>query len=209
LPRTPLSERAHDQIRGRILRGEWPAGTVLGEGSLAGELGMSKTPVRQALRLLLQQGLLEVGPHRQMLVRDLSAEHRAEVLEIRRALEQIAVSHACRRMPPEQVDQLQVLLRRQARAADAGDEDAFVELDEAFHVAVARGAGMPTVAELLVQMRGFVRLMQLGRVREPAALRQVIQEHRELVEAIEARDEARALAVLVRHLDTWAPQLDP
>jgi DNA-binding GntR family transcriptional regulator len=207
LPRVPLSTRAYDEIRGRILGGEWPAGTVLGEGPLADELGMSKTPVRQALRLLRQQGLLEVGPHRQMLVCDLSAERRAEVLEIRRALEQIAVAHACQRMPPEEVDQLQVLLRRQGRAAEAGDQAAFLELDEAFHLAVARGAGMTTVAELLGQMRGFVRLMQLGRVRSADELRQVLAEHQELTSAIEARDEPRALRVLLRHLDAWAPRL--
>ena len=200
-----LSKRAHDEIRSRILRGEWTAGTVLGEGPLAEDLGMSKTPVRQALRLLLQQGLLEVGPHRQMLVRDLSAEHRAEVLQIRRALEQIAVANASRRMPPEAIDELQVLLRRQRRAAAAGNEEAFLNLDEEFHLSVARGAAMATVAELLGQMRGFVRLMLLGRVREPAELRQVIAEHQELVDAVEARDEARAQEVLVRHLDTWAP----
>ena len=204
-PPVRLSERALEQIRARILNGDWPAGTVLGEARLAEELGMSKTPVRQALRLLMHEGLLEVGPHRQMLVRDLSEAHRQEVLEIRRALEQIAVSHACRRMPPEEVDYLQVLLRRQARAARAGDEPAFVALDEEFHLSMARAAGMPTVAELLGQMRGFVRLMRLGRVRGPDDLRQVIAEHQALVDAIETRDEARALDVLLHHLDTWSP----
>jgi DNA-binding GntR family transcriptional regulator len=197
-----LSERAYDHVRRGILSGELPIGSVVSDGQIAEELGMSKTPVRQALRLLAQEGLLETGRRRQLVVRGVSSEQREEILEIREALERIAVAHACRVMPIDEVDQLRVLLFRQRRAAEARDESAFIELDEEFHLAIARGAGLPTLERLLAQLRGFVRLLRLGTVRAEGHLFPVLAEHERIVDALERRDEPGALAALIDHLHT-------
>ena len=149
-----LSERAYEHIRHGILTGDYPIGSVVLDGQIADELGMSKTPVRQALRLLHQEGLLEPGRRRQLLVRGLTTEQREEVLEVREALERIAVEHAARDMSLEDIDHLRLLLFRQRRAAEAGDDSTFIELDEEFHVMIARGAGLPTLARLLTSSAG-------------------------------------------------------
>ena len=197
-----LSERAYDHVRRAILSGEFPIGSVVSDGQIAEELGMSKTPVRQALKLLAQEGLLETGPRRQLVVCGVSPERREEVLEIREALERIAVTHACRSMPIDEIDQLRVALFRQRRAAEARDESAFIELDEEFHLAIARGAGLPTVERLLAQLRGFVRLLRLGTVRHEGHLFRVLAEHERIVDALERRDETGALEALTTHLHT-------
>lgn len=195
-----LTEHAYNHVRAQVLRGALPAGTVLAETAVADQLGISKTPVRQALRTLLQEGLLDVGPRRQLVVSGSWMEHRQELLEVREALERIAVSHACRSMPVEQVDQLRILLRRQTRAAAAGDEDGFIELDEELHLQLAAGASLRVVPRLLTQLRGFVGLMRLGTVRYEGHLREVIDEHEAIVDAVERRDEAAALEALALHL---------
>lgn len=201
-PAGMLSEQAYEHVRRGILTGEFPIGSVVSDGEVASELGMSKTPVRQALKLLAQEGLLETGRRRQLVVRGFSPELRQEVLEIREALERIAVAHACRDMPIDEIDLLRVSLFRQRRAAEAGDETRFIELDEDFHLTIARGAGLQTLARILTQLRGFVRLMRLGTRRHEGHLFRVLAEHEALVDALEKRDEKAALAALSNHLHT-------
>src|SRR4051812_15835534 len=142
-PRRSLNDRAYDYLRQAILRGDLPVGTVIAETKVAEDLGISKTPVRQALQLLRTEGLLEVGSRRQLVVRGFSAAHRNEILRIREALEEIAVETACRVISLDDVDMLRLILLRQRRAADAYDEGGFLVLDEEFHVLIARSADLP------------------------------------------------------------------
>ena len=201
--RKSLTDRAYEHVRGQILQGLLPVGAVLAEASLAEELGISKTPVRQALQLLRTEGLLEVGPRRQLVVRGFSPAHRNEILRIREALEEIAVETACREMALEQIDLLRLLLLRQKRAADAHDEQEFLRLDEEFHIMIAKQANLPIVARLLEQMRGFARLMRLGQTQPPEHLQDIHVEHTRIVDALEQRDVAAALAALQEHLHHW------
>ena len=207
--RRSLTDQAYDHVRSAILHGELPAGTVLAEATIAEELGISKTPMRQALQLLRTEGLLEVGPRRQLVVRGLSAAHRNEVLRIREALEEIAVETACRVITLEQIDQLQLTLLRQKRAADAHNEEDFLVLDEQFHILIARSANLPIVAQLLERMRGFARLMRLGRSQPPDHLQDILAEHTRIVEALEQRDVTAALRALHDHLHHWDHLLIP
>jgi DNA-binding GntR family transcriptional regulator len=197
--RGKLTDHAYEHIRLGILQGRLPVGSVVGEGVVAAELGISKTPVRQALQMLSREGLLEVGKRRQLIVRGFTPEHRAEVMRIREALESIAVETACERMSDDDIDYLRILVRRQRRAIDANDDDRFVELDEEFHLRLAEGAGLAIVAKILGQLRGFVRIMRLGSTHVRDA-RAAIEEHEVILEAIEARDAAAAEAALRTHL---------
>ena len=207
--RRSLTDKAYEHVRASILRGELPVGTVIAEARLADELGISKTPMRQALQLLRTEGLLEVGPRRQLVVRGFSAGHRNEVLRIREALEEIAVETACRVITLEQIDELQLTLLRQKRAVDAHNEDDFLVLDEQFHILIARSANLPIVARLLEQMRGFARLMRLGRSQPPEHLQDILAEHTRIVEALEQRDVTAALRALHDHLHHWDHLLTP
>ncbi len=199
-PSRSLSERAYQHIRGDILRGRLAVGTVVGESALAEELGISKTPVRQALQLLRGEGLLQVGARRQLVVRGFSPEHRQEIVDVRQALEALAVRGAAERMTLDDIDHLRLLLIRQKRAADAEREDDFIELDEEFHLRMAAGAAMPVVERLLRQLRGFVRVMHIGTTRPRGYLTHVLAEHTEIVDALEARDSEQAAEALREHL---------
>jgi DNA-binding GntR family transcriptional regulator len=195
-----LAKIAYQHVRREILRQRLDSGTVLNEGSIAGTLGMSKTPVRHALHALRQEGLLEAGPRRQLVVRNLSPVQRAELVAVREALERIAVSNACQNMNDDDFDHLRTLLRRQRRFAEAGDDDDFVDCDEEMHIAISARSGLQLVPQFLTQLRGFVRLMQMRARRDPGHLFQVLEEHIRLVDAIEARSVDDALAALALHL---------
>lgn len=195
-----LTERAYQYLRDSILRGDVPTGSVLAETEIAKALGHSRTPVRQALGLLLQEGLVEVGSRRQLIVRGFTPEHKAEILMLREALEGVAVRRACEVMEIEDIDYLRLLLMRQRQAAAAGREDDFLDLDEEFHLRIAEGARLPILYGFLSQLRGFVRVARLGARRPPSVLEQVGAEHEEIVDALERRDPERALSALVEHL---------
>ena len=83
---TTLADRAYDHVRNEILCGRLSVGSVVAEGTVAEELGISKTPVREALQSLRRDGLLELGPRRQVIVRGFSDEHRREIVDVRVAL---------------------------------------------------------------------------------------------------------------------------
>ncbi len=201
------SDRAYEQVRNAILRGEIPVGTVLAEADLAQALGISRTPVRAVLRRLLQEDLVEIGRRRQIIVRGLSPERQQEVFVLREALEAVGVRAAASKMSLDEIDQLRLLIMRQQRAAAAGRSDEFLELDEQFHLTIAGGARMPTLAKFLTQLRAFVRLMGVGALSREGRMAEVVQEHQAITDSLEARDAEAAAAAMLAHLAATAATL--
>ena len=195
-----LTKHAYEDVRLGILDGRYPIGTVLTESELARRLGVSRTPVGHALRLLLREGLLEVGPRRQLVVREFTHRHREEVLRIRESLELLAVESASADASNDEIDRLRLLLLRQRRVADSALADEFIDLDEEFHLELARAARLPILFGFLHQLRGFVRLLRLGKVTDLEHMRHVVEEHEAIVDAIEAREAGRARNELLAHL---------
>jgi DNA-binding GntR family transcriptional regulator len=197
-----LTDEAYHHVRDAIMRGAFPKGSVLAEVEIARALGSSRTPVRHAFSLLLKEGLLEVGSRRQVIVRGFTPEHREEILMLREALEGLAVRRACEVMSDDDVDYLRLLIIRQRRAATNAENDAFLDLDEEFHLGIVEAARLPILHGVLEQLRGFVRVARLDVSRAPSVLAKVSAEHERIVDALEHRDAAEALAALIAHLHT-------
>lgn len=200
LGRGRLTDEAYHYVRDGIMRGAFPTGSILAEVEIARTLGSSRTPVRHALGLLLKEGLLEVGTRRQLIVRGFTPEHRKEILMLREALEGLAVRRACEVISDDDVDYLRLLIIRQRRAARNGDNDAFLDLDEEFHLRIVEAAQLPILHALLGQLRGFVRVARLDASRPPSVLEQVSAEHERIVDALDRRDADEALSALIEHL---------
>jgi DNA-binding GntR family transcriptional regulator len=197
-----MTELAYNYVRDGILHGRIPFGTVLAEHDVAQAIGSSRTPVRHALAKLHQEGLLELGPRRQLIVRGFAPEHLDEVRLLREALESVSVARACETMTDDEIDELRLNLLRQRRTATEEREDDFIDLDEEFHLAIAQAARLPLLEGFLRQLREFVRLARIGARRPSEVLLQVVAEHERLLDAIEARDVVAAHAALVDHLDS-------
>jgi DNA-binding GntR family transcriptional regulator len=205
-----LTQRAYLHVRAAVLSGELASGTVLSSKDVAAELGISPTPVRQAFQLLLQEGLLDVGRRRQMVVRGFRPEQLDEITLVREALERIALTRACELMQDEEIDYLRLLLIRQKRVSDVADDAEYDRLDEQFHLAIAAGAQLAIVHKFLSELGGFVRMNPIRRgakPRSPAWLHAVTEQHERIVDAIAARDVATALQVLHENLHVL-PDLD-
>jgi DNA-binding GntR family transcriptional regulator len=195
----------YQTVKGKIVAGELHAGQFLGEESLATCVGVSRTPVREALALLERDGLVQIVPHRGAFVRWPSAKDVEDVFDIRIAVEGMALRKALPRLDEETLRSLLARLDRQAEnlAGLASREVEALSVD--IHMAVLRAADNERAASLIRQFREQVykgsTLYQTpdGRLSE-SRVRRVIADHRELLAALLRRDLDGAAQVLARHL---------
>jgi DNA-binding GntR family transcriptional regulator len=201
---------ARDAIRRLIASGTLAAGVRLVEASLSSQIGVSRSPIREALRELEQQGLVVSYPGRGCFVADLSEDDVSEVILLRAWLEGLAARLASDRMNRLDFAQLESLVASMERAAEAQPfhREALVEADAAYHTAVVRLSGH---RRLLGVWQGIDPLVWLMRVRrddpgtDPTA---VAAEHRELITALREGPEAAETAAryhVVRGLDQPPP----
>lgn len=190
------------QIRGalteRILSGELPPGTRLKDNQVAALFGTSNTPVREALRELAKDGLVEVLPHRGCMVRRLSLAELAEIFEVRIALESLAARLAAGRLTAAQLERLQSLVEEH-EAAEAAQEAASTSASaRAFHQLLVEASGNQLLAELLRHLDRRIHLarrMYILQVHLPDRIT-----HRAILEVLRAGNGRRAAALMAEHI---------
>lgn len=200
------ADRVREAVLADIMSGALTPGSTLDEVVLAEQHSVSRTPVREALRRLQSDGLLQTGPRRQLLVVDVSPEHRQEITTLRIALEGAATVAACERRDEDDLDRLDLLLLKQRRAAEADDAEAFLRLDEEFHLALADAARMPTLSRMLGQLGAFVRLGRLGEPTTKAHMLGLVREHTELVTLLRSRKATKLRSTLATHIEQTTPR---
>ncbi|MCW5953262.1 MAG: GntR family transcriptional regulator [Propionibacteriaceae bacterium] len=195
-----LGEQLSNELRGRIVRGQIPAGTHLVEDSLAASYGVSRGPVRDALRTLLAEGLLE-SRRRGFYVRTFQQSDIDELYEIRGAAEQLAGRLAMERCDARDWEQAQVHLDEMRRHAEAGDEHAFAVADLAFHTEFYRNSGSARLLSLWRQYEPiFATLLDITNSQD-ADLRPSYHDHEILLQHLLDRDVASFSAALDTHLE--------
>src|SRR5262245_6627505 len=184
--RAPAKDRAYDHVKEHILEGFYPGGEMLSEGEVAGRLGVSRTPVREAFLLLEAEGLLRLYPRRGALVVPVSAEEIEEVLETRLLIERHCAEQVARRGPEALVAQLRAQLAAQERHIARGNRIGFVEADRLFHRAIVSADGNSILTRLHDSLRERQRRMGATVVaRDPDVQRRYVAEHRAIVDALE------------------------
>jgi DNA-binding GntR family transcriptional regulator len=200
----PAADRAYDLTKRLVLSGEFPGGHLFSEGEIAGLLGMSRTPVREAFLRLQAEELLRLIPKRGAVVVPVSPEEAEDVLDAREAIEIAAVRRLLTRpdLVPAAVADLRAALRIQQAHADEGDVHAFAEADEDFHgriVAAGRNGLTIRFYATLAERQQRMSMRALGPV--PERLPGVLREHAELIATIENGDEQGFGTALRAHLD--------
>ena len=198
---SPIYLQVYRALRGAISRGELLPGARLIEADLATQLQVSRAPVREALRMLSQEGLVAATPNRGAFVARLSLQDIREVYTCRAALEGMAVQLCAQRPDRRGADALGAILDRRGEARAAGDSDAVLELDKAFYEALLTMAGNQLLTELvnhlwdrIVHYRALsVRLVPQSAGAAGAA-------HRQIVAAIRDGDGARGRAIAERRV---------
>lgn len=190
-----------DEIRHRVAQGVLPPGSWLRQSALAADLGVSRTPVREALRTLAAEGLLELVPNRGARVVSWSAEDVDETYRLRALLEGEAAALAARRASAEQVRALAGAQEAYERSLAGGAPlDERAGCNAAFHAAVVDASGSTRLRQLLAVISSPPMVARaLGTYGEQDVQRSVVQ-HRDILTAVERRDEPLAAAAMRSHL---------
>ncbi|WP_251151632.1 GntR family transcriptional regulator [Cellulosimicrobium sp. Marseille-Q4280] len=197
-PFEPEARRVEQVLRDQIVDGARAPGSRLVERDLAAELGVSRVPVREALRVLVAEGLVTPRPRSWAVVRTFTADDVEHLLEVRSALEQLAARRAAERHDPAALTTLDGALDRQAGAASRGDATAARRAAADFHEALLAAAGNPMLDEITAVTASRVRWL-LGQHED---LAEMVDEHRALLDAVRARDADAAAERAVAHLRT-------
>ncbi|MBB5515090.1 DNA-binding GntR family transcriptional regulator [Rubricella aquisinus] len=192
------TDQALATLRQGILTGTFPPGARYTETELATLLGMSRTPVREAMQAVAAAGLASVTPRRGMTVSALSAEDMAEIYEVLTALESAAAARLAA-LDPRDLAPLEAALAAMEHALSMGDRDAWAEADAAFHRSLMEQAGNTRMAEAAARYTDQVhraRMLTLHLRPEPV---HSVRDHAELLTAIRSNDPERAHAVHSAH----------
>jgi GntR family transcriptional regulator, rspAB operon transcriptional repressor len=188
-------------LRAELVSLERLPGEPISEAELATAYGFSRTPVREAVRKLADEGLIEIFPQSGTFAARIPLGALPETIVIRKALEETSARLAAERAQRSQIIALFAQLERQREAGRAGDRGAFHQADEAFHGAIAEAAGYPGIWTLVEQVKVHVDRYRRLTLPQEGRMARAIREHAAIAAAIESGDGARAAGAMGIHLD--------
>jgi len=197
----PLRDVVFNTLRQAILRGELKPGERLMEIQLANKLGVSRTPVREALHKLEQEGLVLTMPRKGAEVADISEKSLHDVLEVRRALEALAIQLACDKMSVDQIQELSDAAQAFRDTLDSGDITRIAEADVAFHDVIHLATGNQRLIQLLNNLREQMYRFRVEHLKKESYYPQLLKEHREMIGYIKARNKDEATKIATEHVD--------
>ncbi|MFI8297058.1 GntR family transcriptional regulator [Streptomyces nigra] len=200
----PAADRVYSHVKQGVLERRYEGGTLLTEGELADAVGVSRTPVREALLRLEAEGLLKLYPKKGALVLPVSAQEIKDVVETRMLVEE----HATRKAvpaPPGLLERLEELLERQKAQAAAGDLAGAAVTDRCFHAEIVRSGGNEILSRLYDQLRD--RQLRMGAAvmhSHPDRIAKTLGEHEEILTALRSGDAQAAVQLVHRHIDWFS-----
>ncbi len=202
-------DTAISALRSMIVRGELESGHIFSENELAAQFEFSRTPVREAVTMLVGQGLLDQIPQVGIKVHEFSEAEIQDLLETREILE----TNICARFadkPPtaEDIEALRALTDRMEEAAKEGDRCGFLEADASFHTEIAERALFLLAAEQLERISDKIRIVGLSALFRRDGMDDVLAEHRAIVDALEAHDSEGASRAMGDHLTQTRRRLE-
>lgn len=197
----PLRDVVFNTLRKAILRGNLEPGERLREIHLADKLGVSRTPIREAIRKLELEGLVVMIPRKGAVVAEITEKSLRDVLEVRRALEALAVRLACEKILDAEVEELKVAAERFEEALETGDVTTFAEADVRFHDIIYRATDNQRLIQLLYNLREQMYRYRVEYLKREDAHETLLEEHQAIIETIEKRDVTKAVEAVRTHID--------
>lgn len=200
ITRRPLHEEATDRLRDLIVQGRLVAGARLNERLLTARLGVSRTPLREAFKVLATEGLVELLPNRGAIVSALDPTRLSETLAVMGALDALAGELACANATDAQVNEIRALHYEMLAYHARGDLAGYFKFNQAIHLKIVKYSGNAVLYNMYRQLNGTMQ-----RARYMANLSQdrwdtAVREHEEILAALGARDVKRIRALLSDHL---------
>jgi DNA-binding GntR family transcriptional regulator len=198
----PVRQQIYEILRTYILTGRLKIGQSLPERELAASLGVSRTPLREALIKLEQEGLVEIRPYKDVVVSGMSRRQFFDIMELRSVLEAHAARLAAEKMSLAEIERLQALFAQMHPRVESSDIAACITLNYEFHATVARWSGNAELERLIraYEDRENLFIRTFGREPRFADMLQSYREHCKIMEALSARDAGLASELMLAHM---------
>ncbi|HWJ02374.1 MAG TPA: GntR family transcriptional regulator [Verrucomicrobiae bacterium] len=197
----PLREIVFESLREAIISGVLKPGERMMEIQLADEMGVSRTPVREAIRKLELEGFVVMIPRKGAYVAGISLKDIADVFEIRAALEGLAAGLAAERITEEELELMERLLVRKGEIIETNDLESLVEVDTDFHATLYQASRNERLVQILSNLREQIQRFRTTSLAVPGRMKEALEEHRKIIEALSERNVALAQALATEHIE--------
>ncbi|MFC1837006.1 GntR family transcriptional regulator [Thermodesulfobacteriota bacterium] len=195
-----LKEQAYDALKALILTGKLERGKLYNEMKWAQQLGVSRTPVREALLELSSEGMVDFLPNRGIMIKEITIKQVREVFEIRQIIEGYVTRSFVKRVPPADVEMLEGIIKNQELQAERADHEAFFEFDRTFHLFLVSRMDNRRLESILQNLQDQIHLMGIYALEKNGRTQQVLAEHIEILKALKKRNVRKAERAMIRHL---------
>ena len=197
----PLRDVVFNTLREAILKGELKPGERLMELQLAAKLGVSRTPIREAIRMLEQEGLAVTIPRKGAEVARMTEKDMEDVLQIRDALDELAASIACEQISEEQLEELVATMHEFEESTKTDNVKKIAEADVKFHDIIYQSTGNPKLVNMLNNLREQMYRYRVEYLKEDESRNRLVKEHEKITRAIKERDVKAAQELSFEHLE--------
>ncbi|HIT62946.1 MAG TPA: GntR family transcriptional regulator [Candidatus Ventrimonas merdavium] len=197
----PLRDVVFNTLRQAILKGELEPGERLMEIQLADRLGVSRTPIREAIRKLELEGLVLMIPRKGAEVAKISEKNLRDVLEVRRSLDELAIELAIDRMTDEDIKELEKAMEAFRNAVKTGDAMTIAECDEAYHEVIYNGTNNSRLVQILNNLREQMYRYRLEYIKDSDMRQILVVEHEQILKAVKNRRVEEAKTAIREHID--------
>ena len=197
----PLRDVVFNTLRNAILKGELQPGERLMEIKLADKLGVSRTPIREAIRKLELEGLVVNTPRKGAEVANISSEDLRDVLEVRRSLEVLAIKLACSKMTDEDLQELEFNIEQFKSSISAKATTEIASKDVGFHDIIYKSTGNKRLIQILNNIGETMYRYRFEYIKDKDSWKRLVDEHTAIYEALKRRDEESATKAILTHID--------
>lgn len=201
ITRVTLHDEVLSRVRDMIIEGKLPPGSRINEVQVGAMLGVSRTPLREAIKTLVSEGLVEIIPAKGAVVRSFDEQAIHDILEVIKALEQAAARLVCRNASDQEIAALQATHAEMMRLYGRGDRLAYFKLNQKIHSGLALASGNPVLAQTHEQLQSRIKRIRFVGNEEPGRWAGAVAEHEEMMQALAARDAEWLSRIIGQHLD--------
>jgi DNA-binding GntR family transcriptional regulator len=199
--RYTLNQQVYQHLQQMVLSGDLTPGEQLDERALAEGLGVSRTPLREAINQLVKEGIIEYEPYRGNFVRTFTIKQVNDLFQVRKSLESLAVRLAVPKLSQEDLGRIRTILAEVDEALQQGDLEAYSDADRRFHKLIIDKTGNETLIETLDRLGLQFQLIRIFANRDPGVVERTAQERPRILTALAAFDADKAASLMEAHIE--------
>ncbi|MGB6369743.1 MAG: GntR family transcriptional regulator [Atribacterota bacterium] len=195
-----LSKKVYRILKKEIIKGSFKPGDKVLEGRIAEQMGISRTPVREAIRELAAEGFVTLSPNQGVVVRSVSAESIREVLQIHSVLEGLAARLSCEVINEEDLKELENYVNKMEKLANKKDSSAYSEVDLKFHELIVNICRNKRLIQMRKNISDQAQRYRISSLSIPRRLKESLKEHQKILDAFKVKDPKKADSMSQKHI---------